>query len=451
MLSLNLGIFAGYFPENPTTTELFPDVIKISDDLYVGKVRENFYLAMERIDASNIDMWKNYAQKQETAVRRGYSNLSLDGIGHFILVLDQFREGIIKPSNELWVAYASNKPVTKKTDLNLDAPLKNPSIEMFVTVISSPEALLTSHMGISRTVENFIALEKEPPTAIKHPYQSVDLHSFAAKVMKIRDPRKKYMLTAPAIAMRNILIKRMPPNSVFVGDDLYQKRIEAAENDPMTLLGERELRVKANETPTEREERLQSVTQKDYKRNDIKEKFSWLKTNPPRIIRTNGKEKTFLIQNPDRTPLVTFDQSSPIYQFIFTEPYRDKGILLPYILIDLDMLAKAGGLVPLTSYPLEKILHLLENVETPLNTLDLLGNAIKMGLEEYYFEAILIAQQAVKNQDPDVRIKGLDLFGKLVEKGCGHQEASDAALQAIMNSTNNDEKAAAKLLMKKLP
>lgn len=55
---------------------------------------------------------------------------------------------------------------------------------------------------------------------------SVHLHSFTAKVMKIRNPKRKYMLFPPLHLMLEILVKKLPKNSIFIGDNLYQETLE---------------------------------------------------------------------------------------------------------------------------------------------------------------------------------------------------------------------------------
>jgi hypothetical protein len=320
--------------------KLFPNVKKINCGLYVGKVADGFYLAMKRIDQNNIDDWLQYALFQGSA----YSHIPLkkylpdsSGIGHFRQVLSSYEQSEIIHNNELWVAYASNKPITKG-----DKP-RNSFIEMFLTVVTSPKALITSHMGISRTWEAAYDLQQNPPKRKKHPYQSVHLHSFAAKVMKLIDPKKVYMLTAPTPLMSKILLMKMPTGSVFIGDNFYQKKLNEIKKDPKKLLTEWDLKVIEKETVQDRDERLKEAVDFLYKDYKCKEKFSLLKTNPPRIIRTNNQG--FIIQNSNGKTLVTFDRDVSTYQWMFTAAYKDSGLTLPYVLVDLDELSKIFTLI----------------------------------------------------------------------------------------------------------
>jgi len=325
-----------------TAQTSFPGVIKLNDDLYVAKAKNGYYLAMERIGKDNIREWEEFAGKQVSGGRMNLKYLpNLDGSQHFRLVLEEYYTEKITPNNNLWVVYASSIPVIKKARLYDE----NFTVEMYMTAITSPQALLTSHMGISRTWENALQLQQKPPQATKHPYQSIDLHSFAAKVMKSQGPQKEYMLTAPATAMRNILIKRMPPDTVFVGDNLYAARIEAAVKDPVILLGERSLLKEKDETSHELEARLIEEAAESYKFLKIDEKAALLKTHPPRITRIiDGAKEMFIIKGTPGKPPIAFDQDTTIYQWLFTRAYRPMGIHLPYVLINLDALAQVGEL-----------------------------------------------------------------------------------------------------------
>lgn len=160
-----------------------------------------------------------------------------------------------------------------------------------------------------------------------------------------RNSQKKYMLTAPDTAMRVILLKKMPPESIFIGDNLYQASLQAAEKNPDSLLEEFELELGEDETEELRKERLQKRSNELYKYYEIKEKIALLKSNSPRIQRNEDKQnKTYTIFNADKTPLVTFDQTNIVYQWIFTPAYRVVNLKLPYTLIDLKKLADATSL-----------------------------------------------------------------------------------------------------------
>ncbi len=327
----------------------FPHLEKINDDLYVGKAAPHFYLAMERVTPENIDMWLDYADRQ--ASNGGISPKYLPDAGgsrYFKKALQHYKSGAInKDANELWVAYASDIPVTKKAHLGEI----NPHIEMFVTVTTAPESPITFHMGISRTWEAAIDLEERSerfgrPKRIKHPDQSIHLHSFAAKVMKDINPKRVWMLTTPAPSMGKILLNKMPPHSTFIGDNLYQEGVNVAQKNPRTRLNKWDLSEWPGESPEKREERLDKKAQQRYISDEIEEKVKLLKSNPPRIIRTKDvKNQQITFQNPDGSPLITVDQSNPQYQWLFIQDFLPYGIELAYVLTDLTMLAAKTSLI----------------------------------------------------------------------------------------------------------
>ena len=214
-----------------------------SDGLYVAKIKnQNLWLVMERVDNNNIDSWKRYATVQKdlrvtTFASKFEKKFNDVGSQHFYKVLHE----VPRDKNEVWVAYITSDLNAKSTDIsycyNADVleeyykaiysakqqtafkPTKfNEHLKMFFTVTSSPNALVTSHMGISASAEGSISGR---PKGI-----SVDLHSFAAKVMLIRNPDRKYMINAPAFAMEKIMVDSLPKDAVFVGTREMKKTIE---------------------------------------------------------------------------------------------------------------------------------------------------------------------------------------------------------------------------------
>lgn len=320
-LSLNLVAM-----EHPI---LFSDVISLNNDLYVGNVADGLYLGMERIGPDNIEKWLEYAavQKEIGDILGPDYIPSTVGSDYFLRVLRSWRDGTIARDNELWVAYASNRPITGRADFTgsydyvgarrrFHASVCNPSIEMFVTVVTSPDALITSHMGISRTWESALRLHEERSSAGgKKRGLAIPLHSFAAKIMLLRNPGRRYMLTAPVAVMREMLLKAMP-DSVFIGDNLYQKQVEDITRGATILVD----------------------GSGGWDSDSCAEKFSQLRTNPPRIIRPNEHE--FIIKSLDGTQdLCAFNRSTRKYQWLFTESYENGGVCHPHVLFDLNALA----------------------------------------------------------------------------------------------------------------
>jgi hypothetical protein len=190
---------------------------------------------MERVDRCNVALWQHYIDVQRNpravdaaglmvgqggkSLQKGYLT---DGSYHFSRVLGE----VSRTNNEIWVAYITKDMTPQKIpesirsygagDLDdyfrmggLDSFKRSfpQNIEMFMTVTSSPSALITSHMGIASSIEGVGRRTKGT---------SVNLHSFAAKVMLMRNPQRKYMVNAPVFAMEKIIADALP-GFVFVG------------------------------------------------------------------------------------------------------------------------------------------------------------------------------------------------------------------------------------------
>lgn len=213
---------------------LFPSVQKITNNLYAARIpQKNLILVMERIDDRTLPLWRSYSNVQshprvaEAASekgKRGIIKASVSsGSGNFRSVLTK----VSHEENEIWVAYitkASYPQPIRDSIKNYDAtnvwhqphPFAK-DIEMYVTVTSSPRALITSHMGIASTFEGKGNRAKGT---------SVDLHSFAAKVMLMRNPQRRYMVNTPVFAMEKILVDALP-HSVFVGTREMLQKMQA--------------------------------------------------------------------------------------------------------------------------------------------------------------------------------------------------------------------------------
>jgi len=316
----------------------WPAVKKINENFYVSKVANTFYLTMERVNDSNILDWLKYSARECCAIAHyALKRLNSDGAGHFRNVLKYYNEKNFNKDADLWVVYASYIPKINKT---LTADLK--AIDMYMSVITAKDALITSHMGISRSWQSAYDLEaydfvaKQGDTKLnefehlsecsrkKIPYQSMYLHAFAAKIMKNIDQKKVFMLTAPTNIMRSIILKKMPQESVFVGDNIYKEELEdktIPDINKSIILGKWHWN----------KERSNSV-----KLERIGDLRSGLVTNPPRII---IKADHFSIQNQNGENLITIESFNQTYQWLFTDPYVSHGLNCPYTLVLLDKLA----------------------------------------------------------------------------------------------------------------
>lgn len=192
---------------SPITQEWMHKVKKVSDSFYIGKIPgKKLWIVMEHIkDEPTRQQWLDYIRTQNNP--RAFFHLpdfTLDGILHAKLVLEQVNIS----KNDVWMAYVTSNPDPHPILQGAGYAFAN-DIKMFVTVTSSPNALITSHMGISLSAEG--STDKEAKGI------SMDLHSFGAKVMKMLNPARSLMVNAPNILMEMIIGKAMPKGTVFVG------------------------------------------------------------------------------------------------------------------------------------------------------------------------------------------------------------------------------------------
>ena len=207
--------------------ELSCNTYFLTGPLYMGKIPgEDLYLVMERLDHSNHGCWQGYFELQDSRkVVRDALDTSVGSRDAFIAI----RDGIHEPE-ERWVAYISRSEISiaiKDSMPSWQNHLNEPyihhtkrlyeqmseyydfaeNIVMFVTVTSSPEALLTTHMGVAEAVDSW----GDRPKGI-----SMNLHAFAAKVMLMRNPNRLFMVNGPSAMMAKIILKNLP-GKVFVG------------------------------------------------------------------------------------------------------------------------------------------------------------------------------------------------------------------------------------------
>ncbi len=218
---------------------------KMSESFYVGTLKSRkLSVVMERITAQDqlVD-WRRYAKIQASppamAAVCGASGSFWQNPG------STFFEWVLahKGYEELWAAYVTadlhpELHVKKFARYKMEDALsmrevkkqETPAsrIKMFMSVVSSPNALLTSHMGISTSVENVLAPKSENNL-------SLALHAFAARVMLMRGPKRRFMLTCPMPNMAAIMQKHIKNSFVGMVDG-------AAEQHSMTLLEPHDMR-----------------------------------------------------------------------------------------------------------------------------------------------------------------------------------------------------------------
>jgi len=221
------------------------NVQKVNDGFYVGQFPgQDLRLVMERVDSTNIQSWNRYADIQTDSRVHNYvldNHTTRDtnghlvrppslitGSGHFNEVLKTVDYSV----NEVWIAYVTKAGTPEKIPdmthysgdnaVDKDHPFAK-NIEMFVTVTSSPDALITTHMGVAGSLESVGNRSKGI---------SVDLHSFAAKVMLLRNPTRKYMVNTPADSMEMIFAKALP-GSFHAGTIEMQEKMKKRQDISM--------------------------------------------------------------------------------------------------------------------------------------------------------------------------------------------------------------------------
>lgn len=246
------------------------NVIKVNDDFYIGQKEPHLWLVMERIDEKvenrfhRKGFWEDFVSNERSAHdlykkewaydslknRVGYLMFSdrgqslVEGIQGFEATMDP-KHGFLK-NNEVWIAYAT--PVDPRTLGQSNR--SNTSIEMAFTVMTDENAPMVAHMGILRSFEYMLKSldadkreetnifrnqelskeEKETRTQNvkkgmwkENPYPrhqrfSMDLHSFAAKIIALKYPQKQYMITYPVPTMATIMKKALPDGIISEGD-----------------------------------------------------------------------------------------------------------------------------------------------------------------------------------------------------------------------------------------
>lgn len=187
---------------------------KINDDLYVGKKyddkqKDDLYFALERVTDKNIVFWKEFVETQGSKTKRsGVIDKKSQKQIYLTDMIVPFETALkFYNSSDVWIAYVTNKKITKEAQ---DLLQREGDIEMTCTVMTTKEIPFYSPMGIFRTAE-FWGLKR-------HEGLAMNLHSFIAKAILVAYGNKEYMITKPVDSMRDIIIKNIPANAVWIGD-----------------------------------------------------------------------------------------------------------------------------------------------------------------------------------------------------------------------------------------
>lgn len=343
---------------------------QFEDGLWGVEIEKGLYGIVEKITDENRDSWLKYFEVQKNprvvsfaaGYKKGIQKGSIgDGSANAKIVLEHTRF-----PNQNYIAYITSNPLLKPTDKGSYVLYSADDIEeirrglwvtgkedvehwvqtrdkdfgrfrghpvardikMYVTITTSPEALITSHMGIAATAES--VLTGRPKNL------SIILHALAARVIEKMDSRKQYMLTVPVHHMTMLLANALP-DGLFYGT-IEEKRYvdEAVERKDRIRLGLIRFGVYEDHSPT-----------CDYP--DTLEKLNafWAK-HPPRVsvdavedARAHDlyRPKSHLrVLSEEEMPIVEISKEDSMYTWLFKPPFN-QDLCNRYVLIPLEKLS----------------------------------------------------------------------------------------------------------------
>jgi len=175
---------------------------EVKSEVHHLQKAEDLHFYMVKVTGINANEWRAFSKLQFEEIKysplRDKLSIGLNAFSPSIGYHDQ-------DLTDTYVAFISNKPWNKGEKINPT------SVEMLVTMMTSEHAHFISHAGISRTATY---------KGNEHKNTSVQLHSFIAACAKdIYGEQKEYMITPPAIQMRDIIINAFAKNKA--SDKIY--------------------------------------------------------------------------------------------------------------------------------------------------------------------------------------------------------------------------------------
>lgn len=189
---------------------------RVGSSQYVAPYADDLLFVLERVTSENREFWNDFATDQEKALRTGL--IQPDGVTTFRLALKQV-------SSDIWIAYAYQGTI----DEIKKGHIYKENIEMSMTVLTTDESPIVSHMGISRNPLNICRYKKTNEGA-PHKAISVPFQSFAAQVMREMDPNKAFMVNKPTPIMRSILAAKLPRESYYIGCNRFFAKANELQN-----------------------------------------------------------------------------------------------------------------------------------------------------------------------------------------------------------------------------
>ncbi|QQV75619.1 hypothetical protein H6P87_01182 [Rickettsia tillamookensis] len=201
---------------------------EVNSEIHHYKQEDDLHFYMVKATGANISTWQVFLNKQ-SSFQKSYKGNDL-AIKNFDMGRKAFSASLNYHDQDLtdvYIAFVSNKIWEKGNQLD---PL---SIEMVITMLTSQNASFISHSGIARTP----IYQAASSTTIKHKNLAVKLHSFIAACAKEIYSNKEYMITVPAKAMTQIILKEYERKKVL--DKIYighQKEISDGNKAPIKLI-----------------------------------------------------------------------------------------------------------------------------------------------------------------------------------------------------------------------
>ncbi|MBW8308451.1 MAG: hypothetical protein K0M45_02220 [Candidatus Paracaedibacteraceae bacterium] len=184
--------------------------------------QDGLNFVMEKLTGNNLKFWQAYRSAmfrvgathgKTPQIRQDY----IQALKGFQNAIDAFKNG----EGEVWIAYATHNSST-------DGYNKMAQIEICMTVTTSPDVPIVTHMGIFKTplrglspetIQNAATIEQFQDYGIvkilnqvaeigslpSKPNLSLSLHKFAAQIILHLYPDKEVMITAPLKVMETFL------------------------------------------------------------------------------------------------------------------------------------------------------------------------------------------------------------------------------------------------------
>lgn len=233
----------------------------------------DFYIT--KVTDSNYKDWHEYCSK---ASAKG--NASIGG-GSFFSSID-FYDHV---NTDIWVSYISDKHIS-----NPSIP-DNKSIEMVVTMMTSKNALWSSHVGIFRS---------SLYNGNNHSNVSMKLHDFTAKATSMLYPEKLYMINVPAEVMLEIILKSTEKKYGSIVGHIYygngQKPYE-----------------EAHATKYEIEKLKSKLNNKENPIKDTSDRHSI-------VMKAYFSEQNIALENKEFEPFILMDNNRPHKEFKILDP-----------------------------------------------------------------------------------------------------------------------------------